>query len=65
MAAGTAYAHTITVSHSTQAATAGLVGSVSDGLGRAVSTLYDDSGDQLTNTYTAGGQQVSSSCGRR
>jgi RHS repeat-associated protein len=60
-AVGTSSAHDITVIPDTANAGGELPGSVTDGLGRTVSTSYDSSGDELTNTYTSGSSSVASS----
>jgi RHS repeat-associated protein len=60
-AAGSASAHTIGVTMDSGATPGGLPQSVSDGDGRTISSVYDSSGDELTNTYTSGTSSVSSS----
>jgi YD repeat-containing protein len=60
-AVGTSSAHDITVVPDTANASGELPGSVSDGLGRTISTSYNSGGDELTNTYTSGSSSVSAS----
>jgi RHS repeat-associated protein len=61
-AVGTSFAHTIGVARDSSAATGDLPGSVSDGLGRKVSTTYDGNGNERTNTYAfSDGSAVSAS----
>jgi len=60
-AAGSAVAHSISVAMDPTPATQDLPKSASDGDGRTISTLYDSSGNELTNTYTSGGSSMSAS----
>ena len=60
-ALGTTAAHTIGITVNTSNAAGDLPRSVTDGLGRTISSTYDANDDELTNTYTSATSSVSSS----